>query len=91
MVKSIVDGQTASGWHHHGGRHVYGYIVREEARVEHGPSGNETFEPTTGDCFSIPAGTIHRDINPIDEQQQTIACFVGTGPMVVNVDGPESS
>jgi hypothetical protein len=37
----------------------------------------------------VPAGLVHRDVNPSDEPQEFVLVFAGTGPLVIDVDGPE--
>ena len=90
MVQSRIAPGTTSGWHHHGDRHVYGYVVEGYGAVEHGLGGGERREGGVGNFFSITPGTVHRDVNPTDDDVVVLACFVGSGPIVVNVDGPES-
>lgn len=90
VVQAHVADGTASGWHHHGDRHVYGYLLEGEAAFEYGPGGTERTELTAGDFFQLEPGTLHRDINPGDEEQVFVLNFVGSGPLVVNVDGPAS-
>lgn len=90
VVQAHVSGGTESGWHHHGDRHVYGYLLEGAAAFEYGPRGSERTELNTGDFFQLQPGTIHRDLNPSDEEQVFILNFVGSGPLVVNVDGPDS-
>lgn len=82
-------GDVASGWHHHGEHDVYGYVVSGRIRFEYGTEGKNTVEAGPGDFFNVPAYTVHRDMNPNrDEGQVAIIAFVGSGPLVVNVEGP---
>jgi uncharacterized RmlC-like cupin family protein len=89
LVRARAEGGVASGWHHHGDRDVLGHVVRGRARFEFGPGGRESTDVETGGFFHVPAGLIHRDVNPSDEPQELILSFVGTGPLVVNAEGPE--
>lgn len=89
MVQARVAGGTTSGWHHHGERHVYGYLVEGRAVLEYGPGGRERIEGSAPGFFQIPPGVVHRDVNPGEEEQLIVINFVGSGPLVVNVDGPE--
>jgi uncharacterized RmlC-like cupin family protein len=82
-------GGAPSGWHHHGEHDVYGYIVSGKIRFEYGPDGKSTAEAGMGDFFHVPAGTVHRE-TPSQEEGQVIIAFVGTGPMAVNVEGPQT-
>jgi len=90
MVQSHIAGGTTSGWHHHGDRHVYGYVIEGTGAVEYGPNGDETRESTAGEFFYISPGTVHRDITPDSEDTVVLVCFVGSGPVIVNVDGPST-
>lgn len=87
MVQSHIAGGTTSGWHHHGDRHVYGYVVEGTGALEYGPD-DERQECGAGECFHISPGTVHRDVNPTDEEIVVLVCFVGSGSVVVNVDDP---
>jgi uncharacterized RmlC-like cupin family protein len=88
LMRARAEGGAASGWHHHGDRDVLGYVVRGRARFEFGPGGKEATEVEEGGFFHVPAGLIHRDVNPLDAPQEIILTVVGDGPLVVNVDGP---
>lgn len=89
MVKSHVSGGTATSWHHHGERHVFGYLMEGRAAVEYGPGGRERLEVSAPGFFHVPPGVIHRDLNPDDDEQVSVVNFVGSGPVVVNTDEPE--
>lgn len=80
--------QTMSGWHHHGERTAYVYVVQGQLRIELGPGGREHIDVTRGDFYVMPPNTIHREGNPGSEDQVLVACFTGSGPIVVNVAGP---
>jgi mannose-6-phosphate isomerase-like protein (cupin superfamily) len=90
LMRARAEGGAASGWHHHGDRDVLGHVVRGRARFEFGPGGRESTEVEEGGFFHVPAGLIHRDVNPLAEPQEIILTVVGDGPLVVNVDGPQS-
>jgi uncharacterized RmlC-like cupin family protein len=90
LMRARAEGGTASGWHHHGDREVLGYVVRGRARFEFGPGGAESTEVEEGGFFHVPAGLVHRDVNPSDEPQEIVLSVVGEGPLVVNLDGPPS-
>lgn len=91
LMRARTEGGAATGWHHHGGRDVMGHVVRGRARFEFGPGGLESTEVEEGGFFHVPAGLIHRDVNPLDEPQEIVLTVVGDGPLVVNVDGPPPS
>ena len=85
MVQSHVAGGTTTGWHHHGDRHAYGYVIEGTGAVEYN-RGDDRQDCGAGEYFHISPGTIHRDVNPTDEEVVVLVCFVGSGPVVVNVD-----
>ena len=88
VMRARAEAGASSGWHHHGERDVLGYVVLGRARFEFGPGGAQTVDVETGGFFHVPAGLVHRDINPSDGPQEIIMTVVGSGPLVVNVDGP---
>ena len=79
----------ASGWHHHGEYETAIYVVSGRLRMEFGPGGREMEEADAGDFLYVPKGAIHRETNPLNEEGALIAARSGTGPPVINVDGPE--
>jgi uncharacterized RmlC-like cupin family protein len=88
LLRARAEAGAASGWHHHGDRDVLGHVVRGRARFEFGPAGTESTEVEEGGFFHVPAGLVHRDVNPLDQPQEIILAVVGEGPLVVNLDGP---
>lgn len=78
-----------SGWHHHGDYTTHGYVVSGRIRFDFGPGGAESAEAGPGDYFLVPPHTVHREQNPGDEEQVLVLVRVGTGPNVINVDGPD--
>ncbi len=80
---------ASTDWHHHGDREVYGHLLRGRIRFEFGPGGTQSAEVPEGGFFHVPAGFVHRDVNPFDGPQEMIIAFVGSGPLVVDLDGPE--
>jgi uncharacterized RmlC-like cupin family protein len=91
LMRARAEGGAASGWHHHGDRDVLGYVVRGRARFEFGVDGAESTEVEEGGFFHVPAGLVHRDVNPSDEPQEIILSVVGEGPLVVNLEGPAAA
>jgi len=89
LVEAHVEGGVASAWHHHGDRHVYAHLQRGSAVIEYGPGGARRLELDAGGFFYLPPRIVHRDVNPTDEPQRWIISFVGTGPLVENVEGPD--
>ncbi|HEX2090512.1 MAG TPA: cupin domain-containing protein [Actinomycetota bacterium] len=79
----------ASGWHHHGEYETAIFVVSGRLRMEFGPGGREIEDAEAGDFLYVPKGAIHRESNPLEEEGTLIAARSGTGPPVINVDGPE--
>src|SRR4051794_36540778 len=67
QVRARGDGLAATGWHHHGDREVFGYLVKGRARFEFGPGGSESVEVETGGFFRGPAGPLHPGGHPHHE------------------------
>jgi uncharacterized RmlC-like cupin family protein len=88
LMRARAEPHAATGWHHHGSRDVFGYVVRGLARFEFGTGGSGSVEIGEGGFFHVPAGLVHRDVNPLDEPQEIVIAVVGDGPLVVNLDGP---
>src|SRR5207247_11210233 len=59
--RSRISGGVVSAWHHHGTRHLYGFLVAGRIRVEYRPAGRRLVEQNGGDLFQHPAGRAHRD------------------------------
>ena len=89
VMRARAEAGARSGWHHHGARDVLGYVVVGRARFEFGPRGGDSADVETGGFFHVPAGLVHRDVNPLDSPQEIVMTVVGNGPLVVNVDGPD--
>jgi len=89
FARSRVPGGTKSAWHHHGDRDVYGFILSGRLRFDFGRGGRSSVQALTGDYFHIPAGLVHRDVNPQPNQEAVVVnIFLGEGPSVFNVSGP---
>lgn len=90
VIRSRVEPGVRSGWHHHGDHDIFGFMVSGTARFENGPGGRDAVTVSPGEFFHVPARTVHRDVNPSPHEPQEVILFLrGTGPMVVNVDGPD--
>ncbi len=89
LTRVHVGPRVESGWHHHGRREVFGHVLLGTVRFEFGPGGRGSTEVGEGGYFQVPVGLVHRDVNPEDRPQDLVIAFVGDGPLVVNVDGPE--
>jgi uncharacterized RmlC-like cupin family protein len=79
------DPGVTSGWHHHGSHDTVAYVVRGVFRVE---TATGVVSAEAGDFVHVPAHTVHRESNPSKEPAEVVLVRRGTGPVVVNVDGP---
>lgn len=77
-----------SGWHHHGDYDTYFYVQSARMRMEFGPGGEKVVDAGPGDFVHVPKHVIHREVNRADEEGALILVRVGSGPPVVNVEGP---
>ena len=68
---------------------MLGYVLSGEARFEFGPDGGGAVAVEAGGFFHVPAGLVHRDVNPLGRPQESVMTVIGNGPLVVNVDGPD--
>ncbi|MGH2720745.1 MAG: cupin domain-containing protein [Actinomycetota bacterium] len=82
------DAGMTSGWHHHGDYNTSIYVVSGSLRMESGPAGTDVVEAQPGDFVFVPKGVIHRESNPSELESQLVVVRAGSGPPVVNVDGP---
>jgi uncharacterized RmlC-like cupin family protein len=57
--------------------------------MEFGPDGMNHVEAGSGDFVHVPRGVVHRERNPALEEGAVILFRVGTGPAVINVEGPD--
>jgi len=78
-----------SGWHHHGETDSYFYVLTGEMEFEFGPSGRDRLRVRAGDYVHMPRGVIHREGTPPDKPAEVALVRIGSGPVVVNVEGPE--
>ena len=79
---------TTSGWHHHGDHDTSIYVASGSLRMESGPGGSEVVEAGPGDFLFVPKGAVHREGNPGQTESHLVVTRAGTGPPVVNVEGP---
>jgi uncharacterized RmlC-like cupin family protein len=77
-----------TGWHHHADYDTTVYVVDGSLRMESGPGGTEVVDAGPGDFVHVPKGAIHREGNPSHEESRVVVVRAGSGPAVVNVDGP---
>lgn len=89
VVELRIAPHVVPGWHHHGTRTIYVFVQAGTLRIEFGVGGRETIEVKAGDWYTIPPETVHRESNLGDEDLVIVGLATGTGPTVVNVDGPD--
>lgn len=80
--------QRPSGWHHHGDYDTYLYVKSGHVQFEFGPDGEKVVEGSPGDFIHVPKQVVHREVNPSEEEGSVILVRVGSGPPVINVEGP---
>jgi len=80
---------STSPWHHHGHRTLYAFVVSGEIILEFGSHGGEHVRAAAGDFFRIPAGLVHRDVNPTEEETVIVNTMIGEGPATIDVGGPD--
>jgi uncharacterized RmlC-like cupin family protein len=84
------DAGMVSGWHHHGDHDSVIYVLDGGLRMESGAGGTEVLDAGPGDFLHVPPHAVHRESNPTDQEARIVVFRAGTGPVVVNTDGPES-
>lgn len=78
---------AVSGWHHHDRNESSLYVVRGILRFEF--EGHEGYvDAGPGSFVHVPAYTVHRESNPLDEPSLAVIARVGGGVPTVNVDAP---
>jgi uncharacterized RmlC-like cupin family protein len=80
----------AGGWHTHGDRDSYVYMLRGEMRIDFGPGGREHVIGRAGDLIFNPARMVHRETTGPGEAAEGLVVRVGPGPLTVNVEGPDA-
>jgi uncharacterized RmlC-like cupin family protein len=84
--RALTEAGATSGWHHHGDHDTIAYVVSGALRVE---TATAVVQGDPGDFVHVPAHTVHREGNPTSERAEVVIVRRGTGPAVVNVDGPD--
>ena len=79
-----------TGWHHHGDRDTYVYVLEGGVRVDFGPGGREHCEGQAGDLLVVPPRLVHRETNAGPGESAALIMWVGTGDPLVRVDGPDA-
>ena len=79
-------GKMESSWHHHGDNDVLGYVIEGEGYVDLPGVTDDRVLAQAGEFFHIPAGVIHRHVNPIDDEQEYVLWLTGSEPRIFRVD-----
>lgn len=82
------DPDIEGGWHHHGERDSYIYVLRGTIHIDFGPGGRDRITAHSGDFIFNPARVVHREVTG-SEPGELIVVRLGSGPHVVNVGGPD--
>jgi uncharacterized RmlC-like cupin family protein len=82
------DPGVAGGWHHHGDRDSYVYVMRGTVTIEYGRGGGQRLTAVAGDLIFNPAQLVHREITGTKEPAELFVVRIGAGPLNVNVDAP---
>ena len=80
---------AATGWHHHGQHETSLYVLSGTVRLEFGPAGSQALECGPGDFIHVPAGTVHRELNPGDDAARTVMTRSGQGQSMYETGGPD--
>ena len=92
VSRTRVAGGAMSNWHHHGARHLYGFLEAGRMRLEYGLKGTSSVEVGQGDFFHISPRLVHRDVNPDKKQELVVVnILVGRGEPVMNVKSPRQA
>ena len=83
------DAGLAGGWHYHGDRDSYVYVLRGSVTIDYGPGGRDSVRATAGDMIFNPARMVHRETTTPDGPAEFFVVRVGSGVLNVNVDGPD--
>ena len=83
------DAGLAGGWHHHGERDSYIYVIAGGVTIEYGPGGRDSLRAGPGDFIFNPARLVHREVTDPGTAAEFFVVRVGDGPQNVNVDAPD--
>ena len=79
------DPGLAGGWHHHGDRASYVYVLHGSITIEYA-DGPPSVTASAGDVVYNPPHLVHREITGPGEPAEAFVVRIGPGPLNVNVD-----
>ncbi len=79
-----------SGWHHHGAMDTYFFVLTGIFEFEYGED-RRTVGVHAGEFAHLPAGVVHRERTVPGANGEAVVVRLGTGPAVINVEGPSAS
>ena len=79
----------SGGWHYHGDRDTYIFMVSGALTVDFGPGGRDSVTMSAGDFGFVPPRTVHRETTATGEGAEAFVVRIGSGPQNVNVDNPD--
>ena len=79
----------SGGWHHHGERDTYIFMVSGALTVDFGPGGRESVTMSAGDFGFVPPRTVHRETTEAAVGAEAFVVRIGPGPQNVNVDASD--
>jgi quercetin dioxygenase-like cupin family protein len=82
---AVTEPGVVGGWHHHGDHDSIVYVVRGAFDVE---TADGVVQASAGDFVHVPPHTIHREGNSSAQTAEVVLVRRGSGPVVVNVEGP---
>ena len=83
------DPGIAGGWHHHGDRESYIYILRGNVDIEFPGGTPPPLTASIGDFIFVPARTVHREVSGAGDAPEFFIIRIGAGPLTVNVADPD--
>jgi quercetin dioxygenase-like cupin family protein len=89
VIEIRVTPGLTGGWHHHGKRTMYGFVVAGKFAMDFNPDQKERVVLSKGDFFLIPPELVHRDVNPNAEEATIMIFNIGPGPATIEAVGPK--
>jgi mannose-6-phosphate isomerase-like protein (cupin superfamily) len=77
-----------SGWHHHAETETFFYVLK--GRLEFELADGEGMSIGPEDFCHMPGRVVHRERTAEGDGAEAVLVRIGSGPTVVNVDGPSA-